>query len=68
MKSKFNKGNNHRPLSKQVKVTLPEDYPWKVLGWLHTDLAAVLTEDQNDLLKQIIRDRDLYSYELLGES
>ena len=41
-----------------VKLKLPTDYPWKVLGWLATDLADKLQQDDYDLVKQIVRDRD----------
>jgi len=55
-------------LTKKVKLNLPKDYPWKVLTALGNDLAEFLTADEVELLNQIIRDRDFFSYRLLSET
>lgn len=61
------KCRNHRPLSQQIKVNLPSDYPWKVLGWLHDDLATLLNQEDNDRISRIVRSRDLCALNLLEE-
>jgi len=54
-------------LTKNAKVRLPKDYPWKVLGSLTTDLADYLQADDIALLSQIIRDRDIHALSILAE-
>jgi len=54
-------------LTKNAKVRLPKDYPWKVLGSLTTDLAGYLLEDDIALLSQIIRDRDITAVSILAD-
>jgi len=66
-KSKRSNGSTRKGLTKKVKLHLPADYPWKVLSWLRNDLAEFLGSDENDLLSQIIRDRDFFSLTLLSE-
>lgn len=46
------------PLNAMSKVKLPADYPWKVLSWMVRDLSDSISEDDEQLLNQIIRDRD----------
>ena len=54
-------------LTKNAKVRLPKDYPWKVLGSLTSDLVDYLEEDDVMLLSQIIRDRDIHALSLLTD-
>lgn len=56
-----------RDLTEKVKLKLPEDYSWRVLAWLKQDLADYLSTEEDELLSQIIRDRDFASYQLLEE-
>lgn len=44
---------------KSFRNSLPEDYPWKVLGWLAEDLCQYLREDDQELIASIVRERDL---------
>jgi hypothetical protein len=66
---KFHRGNKGKnrsnKLNNKVKLNLPKDYPWKVLGWLTNDLVDVLDSADKELLVQITRDRDSYALNLL---
>lgn len=51
-----------------VSINLPgASYPWKVLGWVADDLSEYLTDDEYFLVKQIVRDRDIFALGLLSE-
>lgn len=61
------KGDKRRPnFTKIVKLALPIDYPWKVLQALAIDLAVHLSDDENALLSQIVRGRDLSALMILA--
>jgi hypothetical protein len=50
-----------------VTLRLPLDYPWKLLSALRKDLGACLTEDEDELLITIIRERDFSAYLCLSD-
>ena len=52
---------------KSMPVRLPEEYPWKVLSKLQLDLKEYLSNDNNELMQQIVRDRDFDAYLLLSQ-
>lgn len=55
-------------LRKQVALTLPGSYPWKVLHWLTEDLEEYLEVDELTELRRITRNRDFSSYLRLSEA
>lgn len=52
---------------KNAMITLPEDYPWKVLDNLHKDLSEYLTDSEQKKLHLITRHRDISAYKELSE-
>lgn len=54
-------------MSRDIRLKLPIDYQWKVLGWLTRDLGEFLTESDKTRLESIIRNRDVDSYLALSE-
>lgn len=50
-----------------VKPVLPQDYTWKILGWLVDDLSEILHQDDAELVQTIVRDRDFDSYMCLSK-
>lgn len=59
MKDKINRKSTQTDLTSKAKLRLPKDYPWIVLSSLISDLSETFTEDELELLNQIIRDRDI---------
>lgn len=61
--------NSKKPidLNREVKIRLPEDYPWKVLRHLISDLGHLLTDSEHERLSLITRKRDYDAYLLLSE-
>lgn len=55
-------------LNRQIKVRTPKDYPWVVLDRLVEDLSCSLTTESVQLLKGVIRSRDVSSYLDLSET
>lgn len=65
---KSNSKSRKKPLSKSsYSMSLPRDYPWKVLGWLTEDLGQFLKVEDRELLANIVRNRDLDSLLSLPE-
>lgn len=56
---KKSRSRAERSLDVNIGKVIPKDYPWKVLSALNTDLAEFINVEDNELLSQIIRDRDL---------
>jgi len=54
-------------LQENVKLRLPRDYPWKMLGWLTDDLQHLLGPTDTKRITRIIRQRDFESYLKLSE-
>lgn len=64
------KSRTHRALTQKASaVSVPDDYPWIVLGALVKDLvtAGSLSADDGLLVSQIIRDRDRYALHTLDD-
>jgi len=62
------KGRRRKPnFTKIVKLALPREYPWKVLQALTIDLAGHLSNDDQALLSQIVRDRDFSALLILAD-
>lgn len=66
--------NNSKPRKNHVKEEvsfdnqLPKDYPWKVLGWLTEDLCQFLSQEEQDKVGAIVRNRDLDALLALSSS
>lgn len=56
-----------KPLPISVKIKIPGDYPWKVLGWLTQDLCEYLSSGDAELLQTIVRFRDRSALTLLAQ-
>jgi hypothetical protein len=61
------RSTSKRDLNQVVKVKLPKDYPWQVLGKLVEDLRDFLDPDSLKLVRSIVRNRDVEQYFLLSE-
>lgn len=67
MKDNTNRARRQSFSAKSTNMSLPRDYPWKVLGWLRQDLEEHLESDQTELLEQIVRDRDFAAAQILAD-
>lgn len=63
MKDSRSKGN----LNDNVKVRVPGDYPWKILGELAKDTAIVLNGEDSTKICDIVRLRDMQALDDLTE-
>lgn len=61
------KSRNRRSKKLDLKINLPGDYAWKVLGWLTQDLGHLLNERELARLRKIIRNRSIDQYLALSE-
>lgn len=52
------KSRERRP-HENFGLQLPRDYMWRVLGYLTEDLSQFLAEDENKLIRGIVRNRDV---------
>lgn len=62
--------SNRQPdLTKCSKIRIPKDYPWRVLKRMADDLSdcGSISDCNYELISQICRDKDFYSYQLLDE-
>lgn len=58
MKNKTKSSPDHEK-EKSFSESLPEDYPWKVLGWLSEDLCQSLDPVEQKYISEIVRTRRL---------
>lgn len=58
---------NRRKNSVNPKIHIPQDYAWRVLGWLTQDLGQFLTESELSVISKIIRKRSIEEYLKLSE-
>lgn len=61
------KSRKKRDLTKASRVSLPEDYPWKLAAGLLHDLSYLLTDSEKNQVEGIIRNRDVSGYLELSE-
>jgi hypothetical protein len=62
-----NKASQNARLRENLKLHVPTDYPWRVLGALAEDLDYLLTDSEKCRLSGIVRSRDYDAYLQLSE-